>query len=99
VGPYIHLFTPGTRDVMERYHGVAAVRAITNTVGGREIARAMLVNDSLGSARWQRAVNLMSRAVQEGTERPARLQDLIRFGEQFTEFRYSPEFVPLPRTP
>jgi hypothetical protein len=93
VGPYIHLFTPGTRDVMQAYPGIAAVRAITRTSNGREIARAMLVNDSLGTAQWARAINLLSRAVTEGTERPVRLQELVRFGEQHTEYRYSREFV------
>lgn len=93
VGPYIHLFTPGTRDVMQTYPGIAAVRAITQTTSGREIARAMLVNDSLGTAQWARAINLLGRAVTEGTERPMRMQELVRFGEQHTDFTYSREFV------
>jgi hypothetical protein len=93
VGPYIHLFTPATRDVMQTYPGVAAVRAITRTANGREIARAMLVNDSLGTAQWARAINLLGRAVTEGTERPMRMQELVRFGELHTEYRYSRDFV------
>lgn len=93
VGPYIHLFTPATRDLMQNYPGIAAVRAITRTANGREIARAMLVNDSLGTAQWARAINLLGRAVTEGTERPMRMQELVRFGEQHTEYRYSRDFV------
>jgi hypothetical protein len=84
---------------MQTYPGVAAVRAITQTSNGREIGRAMLVNDSLGTAQWARAINLLARAVTEGTERPMRMQELVRFGELHTEYSYSSEFVRARQTP
>jgi hypothetical protein len=84
---------------MQTYPGVAAVRAITQTSNGREIGRAMLVNDSLGTAQWARAINLLGRAVTEGTERPMRMQELVRFGELHTEYSYSSEFVRARQTP
>ncbi|MCI0432358.1 MAG: hypothetical protein L0271_01725 [Gemmatimonadetes bacterium] len=96
VGPYIYLFTPGTRDIMSKYPGIAAVRVITRTSAGREIARAMLVNDSLGTLQWRRALNLLGHALRDGSTNPVRLENLVRFGETHTEFRYSREFVPDP---
>lgn len=93
VGPYIHLFTPGTRDVMAAYPAVSAVRAITTT-GGREIARAMLVNDSLGTVQWRRAINLLGQALRDGSTNPVRLEELVRFGEMHTTHQYNPAFVP-----
>lgn len=98
VGPYIYLFTPATRAVFETYDGVAAVRAITETPGGQEIARALLLRTALEETRWRRANNLLGTALQEGTERPARIEALVHFGESYTEYEYNPEWVPVRRT-
>ena len=95
VGPYIYLFTPATRDVMATYPAISAVRAITRTSGGTEIARAMLVNDSLGTIQWRRALNLLGHALRDGSTNPVRLEELVRFGETHTEFRYNRAFVPV----
>ena len=94
VGPYIYLFTPATRDVMSAYPAIAAVRAITRTSGGAEIARAMLVNDSLGTIQWRRALNLLGHALRDGSTNPVRIEELVRFGETHTDFRYNRAFVP-----
>ena len=94
VGPYIYLFTPGTRDLLEAYGGVAAVRVITLAPGDVEVARATLKRDALNDILWRRSLNLLGRALGEGTQRPSRLEALVEWGEQHTEYRYNPTYVP-----
>lgn len=89
VGPYIYLFTPETRDLFERYDGLAAVRAVTRLPSGEEIARATLVRDTLTEITWRRAINLAGHARREGSDRPKALYDLIRWGEEYTDHHYS----------
>lgn len=94
VGPYVHLFNPGTKAVFDTYPGVAAVRAVTLTGSDREIARATLQATELSDILWRRTLNLLGHAVNEGTERPSLLLDLVQWGEQHTSFRYNPRYVP-----
>jgi len=94
VGPYIYLFTPGTRDLFEAYGGVAAVRVITLAPGDVEVARATLKRDALSDILWRRSLNLLGHALEEGTRRPSRLEDLVQWGERYTEYRYNPTYVP-----
>jgi hypothetical protein len=94
VGPYVYLFTPGTRDLFEAYGGVAAVRVITLAPGDVEVARATLKRDALSDILWRRSINLLGLALEEGTRRPSRLEDLVEWGERHTEYRYNPTYVP-----
>jgi hypothetical protein len=94
VGPYIYLFSPATRAVIDTFAGIAGVRVVT-LVGGAEVARALLVRDRLNEFGWRRARAVLSRALREGTARPTTLQQLVEFGEEHTEFSYSPVYVPL----
>lgn len=94
VGPYIYLFTPGTRDLLEAYGGVAAVRVITLAPGDVEVARATLMRDTLSDILWRRSLNLLGHALGEGTRRPSRLEELAVWGERHTEYRYNPNYVP-----
>ncbi|MGH7480761.1 MAG: hypothetical protein ACRELV_01285 [Longimicrobiales bacterium] len=94
VGPYIYLLTPGTRELFEQYPDVAAVRVVTFAPGQREVARALLPRDTLSSVQWRRSLNLLGHALKEGTARPSRLEDLVAWGEQYTEHRYNPAFLP-----
>ncbi len=93
VGPYIFLFSGGTRDLFGDYPGVAAVRVITRSSGGDEVARAMLRRDELNDLAWRRMLNLAAHARRDGTERPSLLETLIRRGERHTEYRYDPDYV------
>lgn len=93
VGPYIYLFTPGTRALIDRYDGIAGVRVITR-VGDTEVARAMLVRDALNDYSWPRAINTMATAIESGTARPSMIERLVNFGEQHTQFEYNPDYVP-----
>lgn len=94
VGPYVYLFTPGTRDLLEAYPGVAAVRVITIAPDGTEIARATLLRETMNEILWRRSLNLLGHALHEGTQRPSRLEDLVKWGESHTEYVYNPTYVP-----
>lgn len=94
VGPYIYLLSPSTRDLLEEHPGVAAVRVVTIDASGEEIARALLRRDALSDILWRRTHNLLGHALQQGTTQPTRLEDLVRWGEQHTEYEYSPKYVP-----
>lgn len=95
VGPYIYAFSPATREVFDTWPGVAGVRAITTHGSfGVEVARALLTRDRLNDITWQRALNLLGTALQEGTERPSRLEALVEWGEEHTQYEYNKEYVP-----
>lgn len=93
VGPYIYVFSPGTRELFERYPGLAGVRVITMT-GREEVARAMLVRDALNEYSWPRSRALLAEALDQGTSRPSTMNSLMQFGEQHTQHQYNPRYVP-----
>jgi hypothetical protein len=94
VGPYIFLFSEGTRDLFADHPALAGVRVITRTGQGREVARALLQRDALNDIGWRRALNLAGRARLEGTERVGLIEELVRWGEEQTTFRYDTDYVP-----
>lgn len=94
VGPYIYLLSPSTRALLEEHPGVAAVRVITVDDEGDEVARAMLRRDTLSDILWRRSLNLLGHALQHGTAQPSRLEELVRWAEQHTEYEYSQKYVP-----
>ncbi|MBI4408385.1 MAG: hypothetical protein HY561_01675 [Gemmatimonadetes bacterium] len=94
VGPYVHLFSPGTRELFEAYGGVAAVRVIIITPAGEEVARAQLRRDTLSDILWRRSLNILGHALREGTAQPSRLDELVAWGEEYAEYRYNPKYVP-----
>lgn len=92
VGPYILLFSEETRSLFETYGGLEAVRVVTTTPEGEEVARAFLPRDAMTGLMWGRALDLAARARRSGTERPTLLEALVRWGEDHTDFRYAPDF-------
>ena len=94
VGPYIYLFSDETETLLRDYPGLSGVRVITHTGTDRaEVARAFLHRDSLNELTWRRARNIAGRARTEGTRRPVRLEELVEWGQDHTEFEYNQEFV------
>ena len=94
VGPYIYLFSDETETLLRDYSGLSGVRVITRT--GRneaEVARAFLHRDSLNELTWRRARNIAGKARTEGTRRPVRLEELVQWGQDHTDFEYNQEFV------
>jgi hypothetical protein len=58
------------------------------------VAHATLTRDQLSGVLWRRSLNIAGQARRDGTERPALLEDLIRWGEQHTEYEYSTRYIP-----
>lgn len=93
VGPYVLLFTEETHRLLEENPGLAGVRVITRVEDGPEVARALLIRGELSGVLWRRSLNIAGRARREGTERPTLLEDLVRWGEDHTEFEYNPRYT------
>lgn len=94
VGPYIYLFSPQTRELLQRHDGVAAVRVRTVAPDGERIAEALLPRDTLTSVTWREATQRVAKARQEGTANPAYLEALVRFGEDYARFEYAERYRP-----
>lgn len=92
VGPYVLLFSEETQDLFQTYPGLAGIRAVTVTPDGLEVARALLHRSGLNDLTWRRALHIAGLARRDGTERPSLLQELVRWGEDHTEFSYAPRF-------
>lgn len=93
VGPYVLLFSEETRNLMQEYPALAGVRIVTRVSGGPEIARATLARSELSDVLWRRSLNIAGHARKDGTERPALLDDLVRWGEEHTDFEYNPRYI------
>ena len=93
VGPYVILFSEESEYLFQAYSGLAAIRVVTTTSGGTEVARALLPRDALNELTWRRALNIAGRARRDGTRRPTLLEDLVRWGEDHTEHAYNPRFM------
>jgi hypothetical protein len=91
--PYIFIFSPGTREAFREHPGLGGVRVMTRHPGGDIMAQAMLERGTLTEVTWTRALNVAGRARREGTERPGYMSDLVRFGEDHTEFQYNPSYI------
>ena len=93
VGPYVLLFSQESEDLFRDYPGLAGIRVVTTVPGGMEVARALLPRDSLNEITWRRALNISGLARRDGTRRPNLLEDLVRWGEDHTEYTYNPRFT------
>lgn len=92
VGPYIFLFSEETRRLFEDYGGLGGVRVVTR-VGSAEVANALLPREELSDVLWRRSLNIAGLARRDGTTRMTLLEDLVRWGEDHTEFTYNPRFT------
>ena len=93
VGPYVFLFSDATLGLFRDFPGLAAVRVVTRHPSGTEVARATLARATLNELTWRRALNVAGRARVEGTQRVSLVEDLIRWGEQRTDFEYNPRYT------
>lgn len=93
VGPYVVLFSEETHRLLEEYPDLAGIRVVTQVTGGPEVARALLARTELTGVLWRRALNISGKARRDGTRRPSLLEDLVRWGEEHTEFAYNPRYV------
>jgi hypothetical protein len=88
-GPYFYLFNVHVQALLRDYPDIAAVRAVTFSPGGEELARATLHRSELSEIQWREALGRASLAQSQGTENPRRIEELIRYGEDRTEYRYA----------
>jgi hypothetical protein len=93
VGPYILLFSDDTQSLFRDYPGLAAVEVKTELGGGREIARALLTRNELSDILWRRSLNIAGKARRDGTKRPTLLDDLVRWGEEHTQYEYNKKYT------
>ena len=93
VGPYVFLFSEETEGLFRDYPGLAGVRVVTVTPGQQEVARALLLRESLNDVTWRRSMNISGLARRDGTRRPTLLESLVEWGEDHTEFNYSPRYI------
>lgn len=93
VGPYVLLFSEETEALFRDYPGVAGIRVVTTVPGGAEVARALLPRDTLNDLTWRRALNISGLARRDGTRRPTLLEDLVRWGEDHTEYVYNSRYI------
>lgn len=93
VGPFVYLMTPSTRDAFDEFPGLAAVRVVTHLPHGGQVARAMLHRGALSDIQWQRTLNILGHALQEGQDNPRRLEELTEWSEEHTDFSYNPAHV------
>ncbi len=91
--PYLFIFSPATRDALSDHPGLGGVRVTARHPNGDAIATAMLSRGTLTPGNWNRALSIARDARQEGTERPGRVQDLVRWGEDHTDFEYNPDYI------
>jgi hypothetical protein len=91
--PYLYLFSSSTRDAFEANPGLGGMRVIIQHPNGDWMAQALLSREVLSEAGWRQALNLSGVARRDGTERPGRMQDLVRWGEDRTEFQYNPDYI------
>jgi len=92
VGPYVLLFSQETERLFESYPGLAGVRVKTTLPSGQDVAEALLPRDALNELTWKRALNIAGRARRDGTRRPTLLEELVRWGEDHTEYDYNPRY-------
>ena len=93
VGPYVILFSEDTEQLFLDYPGLAAVRVKTVLPSGQEVAQALLPRDTLNELTWRRALNISGRARRDGTRRPTLLEELVRWGEDHTDYGYNPRYT------
>lgn len=93
VGPYVLLFSQESENLFRDYPGLAGIRVVTTVPGGVEVARAILPRDTLNDLTWRRALNISGLARRDGTMRPTLLENLVRWGEDHTEYTYNPRFT------
>jgi hypothetical protein len=93
VGPFIFLFTEETWQLLQDYPDLTGVRVVTRTERGDMVASAYLQNGALTDVLWRRSLNISGKARRDGTRKPTLLEDLVRWGEDRTEFEYNSRYV------
>lgn len=62
-------------------------------VGDATVASALLVRGELSDLQWRRALNIAGQARRDGTSRMTLLEDLVRWGEDHTQYEYNDRYT------
>jgi hypothetical protein len=92
--PYLYMFSQPTQLLFYQYEGLAGVRIVSQLPSGEEVARVLLRRDALNGITWGHALLVSAKAMQQGTQSPQKLRDLVEYGEARTEFSYNPKYAP-----
>lgn len=94
MGPYIHIFSPATEQLMRDHPGLAGVRIRTVTTSDTEIASVLLERATLNDITWPAARAHVAHALtNEGAEQVRSIERLVQYGERRTTHEYNPAFL------
>jgi len=94
MGPYIHLFSPATEELLRDHPGLAGVRVRTVTTSDTEVASVLLERATLNDITWKSARAHVAQALTaEGAEQVRSIERLVQYGERRTSHDYNPSFV------
>lgn len=94
--PYIFLFSSATENALRDYGGLGGVRVRIRYSDGAIVSQALLDRNELNEATWPRALHIAGLARTQGTDSPGYMRDLVRWGEDHTDFEYNPDYIKLP---
>ncbi|HKK94506.1 MAG TPA: hypothetical protein VJ925_13810 [Longimicrobiales bacterium] len=94
MGPYIHIFSPATEQLLRDHPGLAGVRVRTVTTSDTEIASVLLERSTLNDITWKTARNHVAHALtDEGAEQVRSIERLVQYGERRTSHEYNSNLV------
>jgi hypothetical protein len=94
MGPYIHIFSPATQELLRDHPGLAGVRVRTVTSSDTEIASVLLERTTLNNITWKTARAHVAHALTDrGAEQVRSVERLVEYGERRTTYEYNPTFL------
>lgn len=94
MGPYIHIFSPATEELLRDHPGLAGVRVRTVTTSDTEVASVLLERSTLNDITWKTARNHVAHALtDEGAEQVRSIERLVQYGERRTSHEYNSDLV------
>lgn len=94
MGPYIHIFSPATEQLLRDHPGLAGVRVRTVTTSDTEVASVLLERSTLNDITWKTARNHVAHALADrGAEQVRSIERLVQYGERRTSHEYNPTLV------
>lgn len=94
MGPYIHIFSPATEELLRDHPGLAGVRVRTVTSSDTEGASVLLERATLNDITWSGARTRVAHALTDrGAEQVRSIERLVEYGERRTSHEYNDRFV------
>jgi len=94
MGPYIHIFSPATEELLRDHPGLAGIRVRTVTTSDTEVASVLLERATLNDITWKSARARVAHALTDaGAEQVRSIEQLVQYGERLTTHEYNARFV------